>query len=138
VASIYGLQSRWKEAEELQTSLLELSFRVLGEKHPETLIVTVNLARAYWEQGRIKEAEELQAQALEIFSRVLGEKHPDTQICKSNLAAYKDYGRRQEAKKHVLPVKDTAELPAEERRNKLTSKVKLVYRTWRNKLAVRK
>ncbi|KAI9825802.1 MAG: hypothetical protein M1832_000742 [Thelocarpon impressellum] len=59
LASTYGKQGRWKEAEELQLQVMETSKQVLGLDHPNTLTRIANLASTYHDQGRWKEAEEL-------------------------------------------------------------------------------
>jgi hypothetical protein len=54
------LAGRWKEAEELEVQVMEISVRVLGAEHPDTLISMGNLASTYRNQGRWKEVEELE------------------------------------------------------------------------------
>ena len=52
-------EGRWKEAEELGVQVMEVSKRVLGQEHSNTLDSMSNLAITYSNQGRWKEAEEL-------------------------------------------------------------------------------
>ena len=54
-------EGRLAEAEELQVDTLEVSRRVRGAAHPDTLNIAHNLARTYDEQGRDADAEELRA-----------------------------------------------------------------------------
>ncbi|KAF4631143.1 hypothetical protein G7Y89_g6995 [Cudoniella acicularis] len=73
-------------------------YRVLGQKHPDTLTSIANLALTYWNQGRWKEAEELNLQVIETRKRVLGQEHPDTLATIANLAStYRNQGRLKEA-----------------------------------------
>ena len=44
LASTYWKQGRWKEAEQLQVQVSEMTKRVLGEEHPFTLTSMNNLA----------------------------------------------------------------------------------------------
>jgi hypothetical protein len=55
---------------------MEMSKRVLGDEHPDTLTSMGNLALTYSNQGRWKEAEELEVQVIETRKRVLGDEHP--------------------------------------------------------------
>jgi hypothetical protein len=78
LASTYWNRRRWKEAEVLQVDVVEISKRVLGDKHPHTLTSIQNLASTYRSQGRWKEAEVLQVDVVETGKRVLGKEHSDT------------------------------------------------------------
>ena len=101
-------EGRWKEAEELEVQEIEMSTRVFGEEHPDTLISMGNLASTYWSQGRWKEAEELEVQVIEMGIRVLGEEHPSTLISMGNLAStYSDQGRWKEAEELEVQVVET-------------------------------
>ena len=44
LALTYRNQGRWKEAEQLEVQVLEMTKRVLGEEHPSTLTSMANLA----------------------------------------------------------------------------------------------
>jgi tetratricopeptide (TPR) repeat protein len=108
LASTYREQGRWKEAEELQVSVIEANKRVLGEEHPHTLTGMFNLASTYRKQGRWKEAEELQVSVMEADKRVLGEEHPHTLTGMANLAStYRDQGRWKEAEELEVLVMET-------------------------------
>ena len=65
---------------------LEIERRVLGPKHPDTLVSMNNLACVLLDEGKYAQAEALYSQALEIERRVLGPEHPDTLISMNNLA----------------------------------------------------
>jgi tetratricopeptide (TPR) repeat protein len=89
---------RYKEAEELEVQVMQISKRVLGNEHPDTLTSMGSLALTYWGQGRWKEAEELDVQALQIQKRVLGDEHHSTLTSMHNLASiYWSQGRLKEA-----------------------------------------
>ncbi|KAL9120192.1 MAG: hypothetical protein Q9187_003258, partial [Circinaria calcarea] len=64
LASLYFEQKRFKNAEELQTQLLQRRKRVLGPRHPSTLVTMHNLATSLLRQERWKEVEELELQVL--------------------------------------------------------------------------
>jgi tetratricopeptide (TPR) repeat protein len=79
---------RYKEAKELQIEVMKATRkRLLGDKHPNTLISMANLALTYRKQGRWKEAEELQVQVMETRKRVIGDEHPRTLTSMANLAS---------------------------------------------------
>ena len=69
VASTYWTQGRWKEAEELEVSVMKTRKIVLGAEHPDTLFAMGNLASTYREQGREKEVQELEVQVTAIKGR---------------------------------------------------------------------
>ncbi|EJT69976.1 hypothetical protein GGTG_12153 [Gaeumannomyces tritici R3-111a-1] len=94
LASTYWNQGRWKEAESLGVQVMETGKKVLGEKHPDTLVSMANLASMYWKQGRWKKAESLEVQVVETRKRMLGEEHPSTLTSMNNVAfTWKDQGR---------------------------------------------
>ena len=59
LASTYWNLGRWQEVEELQVIVVEARKRVLGEKHPDTLLSMESLAITYRSRGRMAEAMEL-------------------------------------------------------------------------------
>jgi hypothetical protein len=73
-------------ARTLQEQVLEVSRRILGEEHPDTLISMNNLAGTLRAQGDLAGARTLLEQDLEVRRRILGEEHPDTLISMDNLA----------------------------------------------------
>jgi tetratricopeptide (TPR) repeat protein len=123
LASTYRRQGRWKEAEELQVSVMETDKRVLGEEHPDTLTGISNLASTYQDQGRWKEAEELQLSVMEANKQVLGEEHPGTLAGMANLAStYRKQGRWKEAEElQVLVMEARKRVLGEEHPGTLTS-----------------
>lgn len=58
--------------------VMEMSKRMLGHEHPDTLTSMANFASSFWNQERWKEAEGLQVQVMETRKRVLRQEHPDT------------------------------------------------------------
>ena len=79
---------------------LEISDRVLGEEHPDTLRSMFNLALTYERLGRSDEALKVHEACLAIRKRVLGEEHPDTLWSMNGLAGtYVIMGRSNEAVK---------------------------------------
>jgi len=71
-------QKRSEEAEGLYRQALEVSRRVLGPDHPDTLRLMLSLANAYSAEGRHAEAEAIYVDGLATSRRVLGPNHPDT------------------------------------------------------------
>jgi tetratricopeptide (TPR) repeat protein len=70
----------------LQEQVLEVSHRLLGEEHPDTLRAMGNLAGTLKAQGDLAGARGLEEQVLEVRRRLLGEVHPDTLTAMNNLA----------------------------------------------------
>ncbi|TFH39353.1 MAG: tetratricopeptide repeat protein [ANME-2 cluster archaeon] len=70
--------------------MLEVSERVLGKEHPDTLGSVNNLAGLLYSKGDYEGAEPLFRRALEASERVLGKDHPDTLTSVNNLAALLD------------------------------------------------
>lgn len=98
LASVYRVQGRWTEAENLQTSVVEARRSRLGADHYRTLTSMANLASIYSAQGRYREAEGLQLQVMEGFKSTHGPEHPHTLISMSNLASiYRIQGKLQDA-----------------------------------------
>ena len=65
LASTYWNQGRWNEAEQLEVQVMEMTKKLLGAEHPDTLTTMGNLASTYWNQGRWNEAEQLEVQVME-------------------------------------------------------------------------
>ena len=73
--------------------MIEISQRILGTEHPDTLKSMNNLALTYWSQGRQPEAEEMMAQVLKIRKRTLGTEHPDTLASMNNISIIQKGGQ---------------------------------------------
>jgi hypothetical protein len=93
LASTYGNQGRWKEAEELEVQVLETRKRVLGAEHPDSLTSMHNLAYTWKSQDRDEEAIGLMKQAERLRREQLGPNHPDTMS--STRALYKWHRARE-------------------------------------------
>ena len=70
LASIYGDEGKYAQAEALTSQTLEIQRRVLGPEHPDTLMSMGNLALTYGEEDEYPQAEALSSQTLEISSAV--------------------------------------------------------------------
>jgi len=121
--AVYHHEGRWKEAEELEVQVMEMSKKVLGDEHLSTLTYVANLASTHIHQGRWKEAEELLVQVTEATLRVLGNKHPSTITSMGNLAsAYRHQGRWKEAEELEVQVLEMRRMVlGDEHPNTLTS-----------------
>ena len=83
----------YPEAQRQVERALDLRLRVLGEKHPDTLISMSSLASLYRNQGKVAQAEPLYLKVLEIRRRVLGDENPQTLNSANGVAAlYVDKG----------------------------------------------
>ncbi|HTW81980.1 MAG TPA: tetratricopeptide repeat protein [Terracidiphilus sp.] len=76
----------YPEAQIQLEKALQLRQRVLGNEHPDTLIVDQNLASIYLDQGKFSKAETLLSKTLEAQRRILGEQNPDTLTSMYDLA----------------------------------------------------
>ena len=86
------------EAVNLSEMAMEVSKKIFGQEHRETLRFISMAGLAYALGGRWKEAEELRVRVTEIRKRVLGDEHPETLISMANLAStYINQGRWKEA-----------------------------------------
>ncbi|KIM26170.1 hypothetical protein M408DRAFT_197123 [Serendipita vermifera MAFF 305830] len=99
LADIYHSLGRLEEAEKLQKEVVEFNRENLGEKHPNTINASSNLALTYRDLGRLNEAMALQEEVLRLSKEVCGGRDPDTISASNNLAStYRDLGRLSEAK----------------------------------------
>ena len=74
----YREQGRLNEAEQLEIQVIEMTKKLLGAEHPDTLTSMENLASTYRRQGRLNEAEHLEIQVMDMTKNLLGAEHPDT------------------------------------------------------------
>ena len=96
-------QADFEAALVVAENALEVSRRVRGEEHPETLDSMDYLAELYRKQRRYVKAEPLRARVLEVRRRVNGEEHLDTAHALNNLAAlYTDQGKFAQAEPLLL------------------------------------
>ena len=104
---VYSEAGRWKEAEELEVQVKDARLRMLGAKHPSTLVAMGNLAVTYCNQGRWKEAEELQLQVKNVCLNLFGADHSFTASVMGNLAVmYSKRGRWKEAEEVECQIRD--------------------------------
>ncbi|KAJ7803127.1 hypothetical protein B0H14DRAFT_3154670 [Mycena olivaceomarginata] len=97
-AQIYSDSGRFRDVEQLDTTVWERQKTLLGADHPDTLLAMANLAVTYSELGRYQEAEPLETIVLEKRKLLLGADHPDILRAMGNLAVtYKDLGKYHEA-----------------------------------------
>ncbi|KAJ6109292.1 hypothetical protein N7486_001526 [Penicillium sp. IBT 16267x] len=109
LASVYRLEGRWEEAEQLFMQVVETSRTKLGVDHPNTLTSMANLASTFWNQGRWEEAEQLFVQVMETSKTKLGVDHPNTLTSMANLAVtYRNQGRWEEAEQLEVQVIETS------------------------------
>ena len=92
-------QGRYREAVQFGKDCLELTARILGEEHPDTLATMHNLALVLRGQGEHAQARALYEKVLEAWRRILGEEHPDTLATMHNLAlVLRDQGELAQAR----------------------------------------
>ena len=63
----------WNNAEQLQVQVMDMSKKLLGAEHPDTLTSMRNLATTYGKQGRWNEAKQLQVQVMDMRKKLLGQ-----------------------------------------------------------------
>ena len=81
---------------------MEMTQKLLGAEHPDTLRSMANIAATYRNQGRWNEAEQLH---MEMRKKLLGAEHPDTLSSITNLAVtYRNQGRWNEAEQLEVQV----------------------------------
>jgi serine/threonine protein kinase/Flp pilus assembly protein TadD len=78
LSTFYDHAGRRDEALKLREQVLELSRKVSGPEHTNTLAALENLAISYQETGRLEEALKLRQQLLVLNSKVLGPEHTNT------------------------------------------------------------
>ena len=87
--------------------MLDMSKKLLGPEHPDTLISMGNLACTYTDQGKWEEAEQLWIEVLDMRNKLLGPEHPNTLISMRNLACtYSIQGKWEEAEQLDVEVLD--------------------------------
>jgi hypothetical protein len=86
LAALFSNQNKFSQAEALQRQNLEVSRRVFGPEHPQTLLQIQNLADTLFARGKYAEAVALDVPLLEVRRRVLPPENPDTLTVMNNLA----------------------------------------------------
>lgn len=98
LASDYAALSRNAEAVALHQKAVEISKKLLGEKHPQTLLTMNNLALDYSRLGRYAEAIPLMERIVKSRTELFGVKNSETLVSMNNLAGdYYTQGRYEEA-----------------------------------------
>ena len=109
LSRIFICYRSWVEAEQLESRILEITKKDLGESHPGTLSSIASLAKIYQGQERWNEAEELELRVIESRRIALGPEHPDTVSTMTELVvSYSHQGRWKEAEQlqtRVLDIK---------------------------------
>lgn len=102
-------QDQYAKAEKFQEECVTIRTRLLGDDHPETLVVMSDLACTLGGQNRLDEAEALEACIMESWKRNHGEEYHKTLDAMSNLAAtINSQSRPEEAEvlnRHVMEVR---------------------------------
>jgi tetratricopeptide (TPR) repeat protein len=62
------------------------SIKTMGERHPDTISTSSNLAATYFALEKYPKAREIQTEVLSLRKQLLGEHHPDTIKASENLA----------------------------------------------------
>jgi tetratricopeptide (TPR) repeat protein len=75
-----------EEALELNKDIFELSGRLLGETHPDTLAIAISLANLMRTTGQLDEALELAEHTVASYPAAYGAEHPYNYGCRGNLA----------------------------------------------------
>lgn len=78
MGNVYFELGLYPRAETLFSQALDVRRRVLGDRHPETLVSMSNLGRTISVEGRNAEGEKLLRDALAMQQRKPGPEHPDT------------------------------------------------------------
>jgi serine/threonine protein kinase len=86
MGNVYFELGLYARAEPLFSQALSIRRRVLGDKHPDTLVSMSSLGRTLSVERRYPEAEKLLRDALAMQQRVLGPEHPDTLTTLQRLA----------------------------------------------------
>lgn len=97
-------RANYPRAEELNTQVLEMERRVLGESDPLTLATMNNLAAALTREGKFAQAEETYRRLIDRKRRALGADHPSTLTSLNGLGVlYRNEGKYAEAESVLKP-----------------------------------
>ena len=81
------------QAAPLQTKVVEVWRRLLGEENPKTITAMNNLGLMYQALGQYSQAEPLYVKVVDLIRRVLGDEHPNTLTATANLAELPEAGQ---------------------------------------------
>ncbi|KAH6957931.1 hypothetical protein BKA56DRAFT_197550 [Ilyonectria sp. MPI-CAGE-AT-0026] len=94
VGNCYNDLGKLQISMDMREQALELSTRVFGPEHPNTLGSMHNFAITLWKRGKYVAAESMHRQTLELRKRILGPEHPDTLASMHGLAStFEDQGK---------------------------------------------
>ncbi|PPQ87573.1 hypothetical protein CVT26_015305 [Gymnopilus dilepis] len=97
LARTYSDQGRLDEAEKLEVQVLDSRKRLLGDKHPDTLLSMGNLAATHRDLDRWQEAEDLATRCFFLRVKVLGKQHPKTLVALNRLVMIYEHNGKPEA-----------------------------------------
>jgi CHAT domain-containing protein len=101
LATLYQIQEKFNEAEQLLTEALQLDERNLGKQHPQYAVTLQNLATLYQKKREFAKAAALLEQVRQTTQTTLGSEHPLYATITTNLAAlYQDQGQYPMAEKY--------------------------------------
>lgn len=105
VAIFYVYTEQYELSESIQTECLQISDRVLGKDHEDTLSYRITLSTIQSRLDREDEAERTELEVLETLIKKHGHDHPDTLVCQSALASkYNNQGRYEESETLLIEV----------------------------------
>ena len=85
--------AEYKRAEKLYEKILRIKVEILGEKHPDTIVSSNDLAEIYETQGEYKKAKELYKKNLQIIRKMLIENHlNEIEQCNGLTEIYEKHG----------------------------------------------
>ncbi|KAH8654872.1 hypothetical protein BGZ61DRAFT_405158, partial [Ilyonectria robusta] len=102
VGNCYGYLGKLQVSMEIQQQTLELSTRVFGPEHPNTLGSMNNLAITLRKHGKYVAAKSMHRQTLELRKRILGPEHPGTLASMYGLASVLSSQRKYVAAERIL------------------------------------
>ena len=110
-AGIYSNLGRYRTSEDLYRRTLGTRRSALGEKHPDTLRSSHNVASLLYEQGNYKESERMHRQTLTLKETELGKEHSNTLETMNSLGVVlKFQGKYEEAEsmhRQTLTLRET-------------------------------
>jgi Fe-S oxidoreductase len=91
--------------------VVDVSVRVRGEEHPDTLAALTNLVNTLIRAGKVAEAEELGRKTFAVKTRVLGPEHAETVISQSSLGQLLCQQQKAEGEQVLRAAVEVAERP---------------------------
>lgn len=109
LSTVYILQDRLDEAEDLTFEVLNRHIKTFGEEDPfKTSVYMHNVATVYAQQRRYTEAEEMLLKVIDVKRKTFGQDHISTLKSMACLACvYRDLKRRQEAETLFLRMSES-------------------------------